>query len=155
MSQVPLTLLNWKRSRLSLSRAGSCPGLRNRLILLYVQPSGERRGAVENQGEANLQPQSPAWHPVTAWLSPGHYGPLPQTQQVAAPGPSQLCHLRLPQAPSAPSMESGSWRDLVPGGPRLVSAVKLAPGHLWPYKAGGTSWGGSHLALEEQEAQKP
>ena len=31
---APLTLLNWKRSLLSLSLAGTCPGLRNLLIVL-------------------------------------------------------------------------------------------------------------------------
>lgn len=90
-SPRPLTLLNWKRSRLSLSRAGSCPGLRNRLILLSVQPSAERgrllsRGRGEHTApEPGLAPTHCSAEPRPPWASlpkPRRWPPLGQASSA-------------------------------------------------------------------------
>lgn len=90
-SPRPLTLLNWKRSRLSLSRAGSCPGLRNRLILLSVRPSAERgrllsRGRGEHTApEPGLAPIHCSAEPRPPWASlpkPRRWPPLGQASSA-------------------------------------------------------------------------
>lgn len=119
-SPSPLTLLNWKRSRLSLSRAGSCPGLRNRLILLGVRPSAERRGLLSADARRTRSPRAwPGTQSLLGWAQ-ATVGLSPQAQEVATPGPGQLCHPSLPQAPSAGRSSSGNQRDLVPGGLGLL-----------------------------------
>lgn len=75
---------------------------------------------------------------------------------VAASGRGQLHLHSLGTLP--PSAECGTaWRDFCTGGLGLVNALTLAPGHLWPYKAGREAGGGSHLAQlhGNKEGQKP
>lgn len=144
-SAAPLTLLNWKRSRLSLSRAGSCPGLRNRRMVLSVEPPGERGEVAGRQRQAAVQP--PSTHagsqaPVQL-LSPG--------PAVAGPGPGPR---RRPRPPScAPLLHVPSTgeepRDFCTCRPGAGGSSKPCSRPPWPYKASGRSWGRKpfHLAL--------
>lgn len=143
-SAAPLTLLNWKRSRLSLSRAGSCPGLRNRRMVLSVEPPGERGEVADRQRQAGAAPQHPRWLPGTCPAA------LPRSSSGWSwPRPS-----RRPRPPScAPSLHLPSTgeepRDFCTCRPRAGGSSKPCSRPPWPYKASGRSWGRKpfHLAL--------